>query len=270
MTLTRPSTLLLTLVTSCSTSLHSQLSDVFRTERLHPAAGGRAAGASGSSASLCGSLPRQAPPPVPLTKPVRDCGLSAGVGPHTLTIPAYGHNSGTGPTASPRLPRHPDRDREWGSLRRGSFVERCQERAKGSEAGSGFGVPAGTEGVRRSLAVCSELEARFGLRTPTTFSVSPGARHSSGTPSSLSSSSPLSSSSSHRRSTPISPTSPAPPPAMSPTRSQAPASPCRPAAASRATSPADVPASPESPASPDSPAVGPPTSPKPHMNETSF
>ncbi|XP_038549154.1 SH3KBP1-binding protein 1 [Micropterus salmoides] len=251
-------------------SLHSQLSDVFRTERLHPAAGGRAAGASGSSASLCGSLPRQAPPPVPLTKPVRDCGLSAGVGPHTLTIPAYGHNSGTGPTASPRLPRHPDRDREWGSLRRGSFVERCQERAKGSEAGSGFGVPAGTEGVRRSLAVCSELEARFGLRTPTTFSVSPGARHSSGTPSSLSSSSPLSSSSSHRRSTPISPTSPAPPPAMSPTRSQAPASPCRPAAASRATSPADVPASPESPASPDSPAVGPPTSPKPHMNETSF
>ncbi|XP_044058048.1 SH3KBP1-binding protein 1 isoform X3 [Siniperca chuatsi] len=224
-------------------SLHSQLSDVFRMERLHSAAAGRGAGASGSSASLYGSLPRQAPPPTSLAKPVRDSGLSAGpgAGPQILTIPAYGHTSSPSQTASPHPPRHLDRDREWGSLRRGSFVERCQELAKGSEvgAGSGFGVPAGSEGVRRSLAVCSELEARFGLRTPTTFSVSPGARHSSGTPSSLSSS-PLSSSSSHRRATPTSPTSPAPPPALSPTRCQAPVSPRRPAAAS----PVDVPASP--------------------------
>ncbi|XP_074497070.1 SH3KBP1-binding protein 1 [Sebastes fasciatus] len=246
-------------------SLHSQLSDVFRMERLHSAAGGRGAGASGSSASLCGSLPRQAPPPVPLAKPSRDSTLS---GPQPLAIPAYAHNS------SPRPLRHADRDREWGSVRRGSFVERCQELAKGSEAaaGSGFGVPAGSEGVRRSLAVCTELEARFGLRTPTTFSVSPGARHSPGTPSSLSSSSsPLSSSSLQRRATPTPPTSPAPA-AVSPTRSQAPTSPRR----SASTSPADLPASPESPAIPESPAdasataAAPPTSPKPHMNETSF
>ncbi|KAM9359405.1 SH3KBP1-binding protein 1 [Symphorus nematophorus] len=250
-------------------SLHSQLSDGFRTERLHSAGGRGAAGASGSSASLCGSLPRQAPPPVPLNKPVRDPTLSAG--PQTLAIPAHSPSS-PAQTASPRL-RHPDR--EWGSVRRGSFVERCQELAKGSEAAasSGFGMAAGSEGVRRSLAVCSELEARFGLRTPTTFSVSPTARHSPGTPSSLSSTL-SSSSSSHRRATPTSPTSPAPPPppAASPIRSQAPVSPRRgAAAASPPTSPADVQASPESAVSPDSPAsTGPPTSPKPHMNETSF
>ncbi|XP_059187152.1 SH3KBP1-binding protein 1 [Centropristis striata] len=245
-------------------SLHSQLSEGFRTERLHSAGGGRGAGALGSSASLCGSLPRQAPPPVPLTKPVRDPTLS---GPQALAIPAYAHNSSSSQSSSPRPPRHLDRDREWGSVRRGSFVERCQELAKGSEAtaNSGFVVPTGSEGVRRSLAVCTELEARFGHRTPTTFSVSPGARHSPGTPSSLSSSSPSSSSSSHRRATPTPPTSPAPA-AVSPTRSQVPASPRR----SAATSPADVQASPETPASPDSPAAGPPTSPKPHMNETSF
>ncbi|XP_075938876.1 SH3KBP1-binding protein 1 isoform X2 [Anarhichas minor] len=249
-------------------SLHSQLTDVFRMERLHSAAGARGGGASGSSASLCGSLPRQAPPPAPLTKPpVRDSALS---GPQTLNIPAYAHNSASGhnnQTASPRPPRHLDRDKEWGSVRRGSFVERCQELAKGSEAaGSGFGVPVGSEGSRRSLAVCTELEARFGFRTPTTFSVSPGTRHSPGTPSSMSlSSSPLTSSLSHRRTTPTPPTSPAPA-AMSPSRSSVPASPRRVAA----TSPDDDPASPESPASPDSPATGPPTSPKPHMNETSF
>uniref|UniRef100_A0A8C2X090 SH3KBP1 binding protein 1 n=1 Tax=Cyclopterus lumpus TaxID=8103 RepID=A0A8C2X090_CYCLU len=164
-------------------------------------------------------------------------------------------------TSSPRPPRHLDRDRDWGSVRRGSFVERCQELAKGSEAaaGSGFGVPAGSEGVRRSLAVCTELEARFGLRTPTTFSVSPGARHSPGPPS------PSPSSMSHRRTTPTPPTSPTLA-AVSPSRSSAPASPRRAAT----PSPGDAPASPESPASPDSPPAGPPTSPKPHMNETSF
>ncbi|XP_031697166.1 SH3KBP1-binding protein 1-like, partial [Anarrhichthys ocellatus] len=249
-------------------SLHSQLTDVFRMERLHSAAGARGGGASGSSASLCGSLPRQAPPPAPLTKPpVRDSALS---GPQTLNIPAYAHNSASGhnnQTASPCPPRHLDRDKEWGSVRRGSFVERCQELAKGSEAaGSGFGVPVGSEGSRRSLAVCTELEARFGLRTPTTFSVSPGARHSPGTPSSMSSpSSPLTSSLSHRRTTPTPPTSPAPA-AVSPSRSSMPASPRR----GTATSPDDNPASPESPVSPDSPATGLPTSPKPHMNETSF
>ncbi|XP_040903019.1 SH3KBP1-binding protein 1 [Toxotes jaculatrix] len=249
-------------------SLHSQLSDGFRTERLHTA--GRGAGASGSSPSLCGSLPRQAPPPVPLTKPARELGLSAGAGPQTLAVPGpsftHGFNSSPNQTASPHSPRHLDRDRELGSVRRGSFVERCQELAKGSEAAgaSGFGVLTGSDGVRRSLAVCSELEARFGLRTPSTFSVSPAARHSPGTPSSLSSS-PLSSSSSHRRAMSTSPTSPAPS-AVSPTRSQTAVSPRRSAAASAA----DVPASPESPVNPDSPATAPANSPKPHMNETSF
>uniref|UniRef100_A0A8C2Z0K4 SH3KBP1 binding protein 1 n=1 Tax=Cyclopterus lumpus TaxID=8103 RepID=A0A8C2Z0K4_CYCLU len=241
-------------------SLHSQLTDVFRMERLHSAAGARAAGASCSSVSLCGSLPRQAPPPAPLAKPARDSALC---GPQTLSIPAYTHSSTSShnQTSSPRPPRHLDRDRDWGSVRRGSFVERCQELAKGSEAaaGSGFGVPAGSEGVRRSLAVCTELEARFGLRTPTTFSVSPGARHSPGPPS------PSPSSMSHRRTTPTPPTSPTLA-AVSPSRSSAPASPRRAAT----PSPGDAPASPESPASPDSPPAGPPTSPKPHMNETSF
>ncbi|CAK6979724.1 SH3KBP1-binding protein 1 [Scomber scombrus] len=251
-------------------SLVSQLSDGVRAERLHSA--GRGGGASGSSASLCGSLPRQAPPPLPFAKPVRDAGLSAGPGLQPLTIPgpAYAHSSNS--TPSPRPPRHQE---PWGSVRRGSFVERCQELAKGTEAAasSGFVVPAGSEGVRRSLAVCSELEARFGMRTPTTFSVSPGARHPPGTPSSLSSS-PLSGSSSLRRTAPTSPTiaAPPPPPALSPTRSQTAASPRR----SPAVPPADVPAPPESPACPDSPAAAaataaaPPTSPKPHLNETSF
>ncbi|XP_028275577.1 SH3KBP1-binding protein 1 [Parambassis ranga] len=243
-------------------SLHSQLSDGLRTERPPSAAGGRAAGASGSSASLCGSLPRQAPPPVPFTKPTRDVGPSVGLS--TLTIHSSTHSS----TSSPRPARHLDRDREWGSVRRGSFVERCQELAKGSEAavGGGFGIPLGSDGVRRSVAVCNELEARFGLRTPTTFSVSPGNRHSPGTPSSLSSS-PLSSTSSQRKTTPTS-TSPASPipTASSPTRSQTPVSPRR----STASSPAEAVASPENPAGSDGPASGPPTSPKPHMNETSF
>ncbi|KAG7224440.1 hypothetical protein INR49_015070 [Caranx melampygus] len=246
-------------------SLHSQLSDSCRTERLHSAGGRGVAGACGS-ASLCGSLPRQAPPPIPLTKPApREPNLSAGLGagPQTFAIPspAYTHSS----TSSPRPQRHLDRDRECGSVRRGSFVERCQELAKGSEAagGPGLGVLAGSEGIRRSLAVCSELEARFSHRTPTTFSVSPSARHSPGTPSSLSSS-PLCSSSSQRRATPSSPTSPSPS-AVSPTRSQTPVSPHHSAEAS-----ADVPTSPERTRSPDSPATAPPTSPKPHMNETSF
>lgn len=250
-----------------STSLHSQLSDGCRTERLHSAGGRGVAGAYGSSASLCGSLPRQTPPPIPLTKPApREPSLSSGLGagPQTLAIPSPVYTLSS--TPSPRSQRHLDsRHRECGSVRRGSFVERCQELAKGSEAavGPGFGVLAGSEGVRRSLAVCSELEARFSHRTPTTFSVSPSARHSPETPSSLSSSL-LSSSSSQRRATPSSPTSPSPS-AVSPPRSQTPVSPHHGTAAS-----ADVPTSPERATSPDSPATAPPTSPKPHMNETSF
>ncbi|RVE65328.1 hypothetical protein OJAV_G00135110 [Oryzias javanicus] len=208
-------------------SLHSQLSDGFRMERLHSAGGRGAAGASGSSASLCSSLPRQAPPPLPLSRPA----------PQSFAIPAH--------SSSPR-PSRPERD--VASLRRGSFVERCQELAKGSEAAcSVFGPPAGGggEGFRRSLAVCGELDARFSFKSPTSFSVSPGARPSSGTPSPLSSCSP------QRRAPPTSPTSPAPAAAA---HSLTPSSPRQ-----VAGSPADAPASPESPGGAD----GPPTSPNP-------
>uniref|UniRef100_UPI003AAE8B85 SH3KBP1-binding protein 1 n=1 Tax=Centroberyx gerrardi TaxID=166262 RepID=UPI003AAE8B85 len=256
-------------------SLLSQLSETFRTERLH--------GGGGRGGSMCGSLPRQAPPPVPLAKPLRDPGLSAGPGagppPPAGLGAAYCHSSnpspspGPGPgltqvlsqaslahSGSPRPSRNLDRERDgMGSVRRGSFVERCQELAKGSEAAG-----AGPEGGRRSLAVCSELEARLGLRTATAFS---SGRLAVGTPSSSSSSLSLSSSSSHRRAAPTSQLSPAPA-VVSPTRSQTPVSPRR----GTGSSPADVPPSPESPANPDSPAAaaGPPTSPKPPMNETSF
>uniref|UniRef100_A0A1A8JV63 BTB/POZ domain-containing protein KCTD3 n=1 Tax=Nothobranchius kuhntae TaxID=321403 RepID=A0A1A8JV63_NOTKU len=246
-------------------SLHSQLSDGFRSDRVQPAGGRGAAGALGSSISLCGSLPRQAPPPVPLTKPGRDTGLSAGLG---LSGSAHVRN------ASPRpLRHHPDRDRDTGSVRRGSFVERCQELAKGSEVtvSSGFGASPWSEGVRRSVAVCSDLESRLHLRTPTSFTVSPGVRHSPGAPPPPSSS-PLASSSSHRRAPPTSPTSPAST-ATSPTRLSTPAAPRRSAAASPpppslSSSSSSSPL--ESPASPDGTGTGAAASPKPHMNETSF
>uniref|UniRef100_A0A672H8D6 Uncharacterized protein n=1 Tax=Salarias fasciatus TaxID=181472 RepID=A0A672H8D6_SALFA len=95
----------------------------------------------------CAAASPQAPPPLPLAKPSRDPIHSPAHpmhGPaHPLHGPAHPH--------SPPPPRHQDRE----AVRRGSFVERCQELAKGSEAG--------LEGGRRSLAVCSELEARFGL-----------------------------------------------------------------------------------------------------------
>lgn len=225
-----------------TSSLHSQVSDSLRSERLY-SAGGRGGGASVSNVSLCGSLPRQAPPPVPHTKPTRDPSSGLTPGPSPGHVPGPGSVSSSSQSSSPRPPRGLDRD--WACpVRRGSFVERCQELAKGSEVGSG------SEGVRRSLAVCSELEARFGLRTPPAFS----ALRCPGTPSSLSS---TPSSSSHRRATPTSPTTPSPP------HPQMAASPRRAAT----TAAADVPSSPQSP---ESPASGPPTSPKPHMNETSF
>ncbi|XP_075993796.1 SH3KBP1-binding protein 1 [Genypterus blacodes] len=272
-------------------SLLSQLSDSSRMERLSSAAaaGGRGAvgSGSGSSASLCGSLPRHTQPPVPLAKPFRDPSLSAGpgAGPQTPSISdgAHSHSfkSSPGPsagfgagspsvhTSSPWPIRKSDRE-AMGSVHRGSFVERCQELAKGTEtaAGLGAGLAAGSEGTRRSLAVCSELEARFCLKSATTFSVSPNGRFTAGTPSSSSSTSPLSAvSSAHRRATPTSsPSSPASTTSASPTRSQVPVSPRRVASTSSSSS-SDAPASPEGL---DSPATAPPTSPKPHMNETSF
>ncbi|XP_028321379.1 SH3KBP1-binding protein 1 isoform X2 [Gouania willdenowi] len=197
-------------------SLHSQPSDAFRAERLHSAGGRGAAGGLGSSSSsLCGSLPRQMAPPTPLPKPSREAAL---------------------------LPR------EWvGPVRRGSFVERCQELAKGSET-------AAMDGWRRSLAVCTELEAQFGLRTPPTFSVSPSARHSLTT---------TSSSVVQRRSTPTLPVSPAPT-VISPSYSLIPSSPRH----SNAASPVDVVTSPDVPVSPESSPA--PTATKTQMNETSF
>lgn len=231
-------------------SLHSQLGEGVRTQRLY-SSGGRGAGALGSSASLCGSLPRHTPPPAPPSKPSRDTAQAA--------IPSHVGSS----------PRHPER--ECASVRRGSFVERCQELAKGSDAAAAssvFPIMAGSEGVRRSLAMCSELEARFGLRTPTTFSVPSNARNSPGTPAMLTSLQLPTSSSQWRATT----TSPATPPtvAASPARSQTPTAASRNAAVSSAEAPAS-PERPASPASPDSPANSSlPTSPKPHMNETSF
>lgn len=242
-------------ILTSSPSLHSQVSDSLRAERLHSAGGRGASSVSGSSASLYGSLPRQVPPPVPPGKPLRDVGLLAGphFGLQTLAVPPYTHNSAPVHSICPVSGRL-DKD---GSVRRGSFVERCQELAKGSEAAAsaGFGTLSGctsSESMRRSLAVCSELEARFGLRMPTTFSMSPGPRHSPGTPSS-----------SHSRTTLTSSSSPTSPPHVSPSRSHA-------AIATHhgAPSSADSPGSAESLPGPEGPAL--PTSPKPQMNETSF
>ncbi|XP_052387964.1 SH3KBP1-binding protein 1 [Carassius gibelio] len=173
----------------------------------------RAAGGFRGPVSLTGSLPRQAPL-VPLSKP--QLGLSQA-----------------------SLVSGSSREKDLASIRRGSFVERCQERAKSSDT-------AGLDAGRRSLAVCSELEARLGLRMQPAFSAL--------TPSSSPSSSSM------RRPA----LSPAPSP-LSPARSQTPVSPRRPLTSPTSESPSNqnVPEQ-ESPASSSS------TSPKPHMNETSF
>uniref|UniRef100_A0A8C9UZA8 BTB/POZ domain-containing protein KCTD3 n=1 Tax=Scleropages formosus TaxID=113540 RepID=A0A8C9UZA8_SCLFO len=156
-----------------------------------------------------GSLPRQNPP-VSLNKP-RDMGLGG---------------ASLSSTCSTRPPQ--------GTLER-SFVERCQELAKSSEL-------VGPEGGRRSLAVCSELEARFSLRTPSSFS------------STASAASP----SLHKMGT----SAPNPAPAASAARSQPPSSPRQ--ASSSETSPNHASATADIPASTSS------ISSKPPMNETSF
>ncbi|XP_026143881.1 SH3KBP1-binding protein 1-like [Carassius auratus] len=189
---------------SSTCSLQSQFSEM-----------ARAAGGFRGPAPLTGSLPRQAP-----LVPLR-----------------------------PREPPHLGLSQasvagsDLGSIRRGSFVERCQERAKSSDA-------AGLDAGRRSLAACSELDARISLRIQSSFS----------TPSSSSS---AAAAASMRRPASAAP-SPAPSP-LSPARSQTPASPRRPPTSPTGESPSNeiVPGQ-ESPASSSS------TSPKPHMNETSF
>ncbi|XP_077398241.1 SH3KBP1-binding protein 1 [Festucalex cinctus] len=222
-------------------SLSSGLCDGPRADRTYSAAEAR------GGASPCGSLPRQAPHPTPLAK--------SAVPPASLAFAAYGPQHLPG--SSPRPRRQSERgrarggERDCGWARRGSFVERCQELAKGSEA---------ADGARRSLAVCGELEARFGLRSPATFPATPAPRHS---PSSLT---PSPTSPSQR--TTAAPSSPTGPPSAStsPTRSQTPA----PARRNAASPSADVASASESSPGTDSPAAVPTSSPKAHMNETSF
>ncbi|KAL0168675.1 hypothetical protein M9458_036897, partial [Cirrhinus mrigala] len=121
--------------------LHSQFSE-----------NGRAASGFRAPVPLTGSLPRQAPL-IPLSKPRE---LPPHLGLSQSSLASNGSNS-PHPGRTP-LEREKDRD-GLGSIRRGSFVERCQERAKCSDT-------AGLDGGRRSLAVCNELEARLGLRMP--------------------------------------------------------------------------------------------------------
>uniref|UniRef100_A0A673GZ65 BTB/POZ domain-containing protein KCTD3 n=1 Tax=Sinocyclocheilus rhinocerous TaxID=307959 RepID=A0A673GZ65_9TELE len=158
--------------------------------------------------------------------------------------------SSLGSSSGP-LEREKDRD-GLGSIHRGSFVERCQERAKSSDT-------AGLDAGRRSLAVCSELEARLGLRMQSSFSALPAACLS--TPSSSSSSAAAS----MRRPASAAP-SPAPSP-LSPARSPRSnvSSPRRPLTSPTSESPSN-----ENVPGQESPASSSSTSPKPHMNETSF
>uniref|UniRef100_A0A8C9R5P8 BTB/POZ domain-containing protein KCTD3 n=1 Tax=Scleropages formosus TaxID=113540 RepID=A0A8C9R5P8_SCLFO len=181
-------------------------------------------------------------PPVSLNKP-RDMGLGGAMGglslhPHHMGLSQASLSS----TCSTRPPqgtlerRSPSCAKDnLAPLRRGSFVERCQELAKSSEL-------VGPEGGRRSLAVCSELEARFSLRTPSSFS------------STASAASP----SLHKMGT----SAPNPAPAASAARSQPPSSPRQ--ASSSETSPNHASATADIPASTSS------ISSKPPMNETSF
>uniref|UniRef100_A0A671K2L3 SH3KBP1-binding protein 1-like n=1 Tax=Sinocyclocheilus anshuiensis TaxID=1608454 RepID=A0A671K2L3_9TELE len=200
----------------------------------HFSESGRAAGGFRGLVSLTGSLPRQAPL-VPLSKPHLGLSQSSLV------------SSSSGP-----LKREKDRD-GLGSIRRGSFVERFQERAKSSDT-------AGLDAGRQSLAVCSELEARLGLRMQSSFSALPAACLS--TPSSSSS---AAAAASMRR-----PASAAPSPAPSPlSAARSPrsnvSSPRRPLTSPTSESPSN-----ENVPGQESPASSSSTSPKPHMNETSF
>ncbi|KAJ8369319.1 hypothetical protein SKAU_G00093470 [Synaphobranchus kaupii] len=106
-----------------------------------------------------GSLPRQAPS-VPFGKP-RDGAVSGAMGglshhPHHLGLSQVSLSS----TGSPRPSRgHPD------PLRRGSFVERCQELAKSSEP----------EGGRRSLASPASASPATPARAQPAATTSPSA-----------------------------------------------------------------------------------------------
>ncbi|XP_064158440.1 SH3KBP1-binding protein 1 isoform X1 [Anguilla rostrata] len=187
-----------------------------------------------------GSLPRPAPSG-PFGRP-REGPVSGAMGglshhPHHLGLSQVSLSS----AGSPR----PSRGGPPDSLRRGSFVERCQELAKSSEP----------EGGRRSLAVCSELEARLGFRTSSSSS--------SFSPASFF---PAAATAPSLRRVPP----PSPSPALAP--SPAPAARAQPASAQPASSPSAeaAPADAASSPAPESPASPASTSPKPRMNETSF
>ncbi|XP_061137434.1 SH3KBP1-binding protein 1 [Syngnathus typhle] len=239
-------------------SLSSGLCEGLRADRTC-SSGGRGGGGGGSS-SLCTSLPDQGPPRTNPAKSSRDPVPSSGPPSLAFAFPPYGPQRLRGSSPRPRWPADcgwapggAPLEGECGWSRRGSFVERCQELAKGSEAAGG------AEGTRRSLAACGELESRFCPRTPALRHPHAGAS-SSLTPSPAPS--PRGA---------ASPTSPTGPPATSPTRSQTPSS------GRRGTNPAaspssDVAASPEGPPGTASPTgtAAPATCPKPHMNETSF
>ncbi|KAG7470715.1 hypothetical protein MATL_G00116760 [Megalops atlanticus] len=195
-----------------------------------------------------GSLPRQAPP-VPLSKP-RDVGVAGlSLHPQHLGLSQASLSS----TGSPRSARgHPERrsppDAKDGAAapRRGSFVERCQELAKSSDVDPG----------RRSLAVCNELEARLGLRTPSSFSAA--------------SFFPAAATSSSLRKTPHPSPGPVPSPApaatSTPSRAQPSSSPRHPSA----SPPPEAPPSDASGSASEGHTSPTSTSPKPCMNETSF
>ncbi|XP_048837131.1 SH3KBP1-binding protein 1 [Brienomyrus brachyistius] len=186
-------------------------------------------------APFTGSLPRHASP-VSFNKP-REMALGGALGGLSLHPQHMGLSQvSLNIPGSPRPPRAP---LEWksppcakdclGSLRRGSFVERCQELAKNSDLTS-------AESGRRSLAACSDLEQRLSLRVPSLSSTS-------ATASTL-----------HKTVTPV----PSAASAAMPTRTQPPLSPQQGNSAEAST------------VQTTGPNSQPSTSPKPHINETSF
>lgn len=182
-----------------------------------------------------GSLPRHASP-VSFNKP-REMALGGALGGQSLYLPHAGLSQlSLNIPGSPRPPRVPLERKSppcakdcLGPLRRGSFVERCQELAKNSDLTN-------AECGRRSLAVCSELEQRLGLRVPSLSSTSAAASNL------------------HKTVTPV----PSAASAVMPTRTQPALSPQQGNSAEASTVHTTA-------------AISlPSTSPKPHINETSF
>ncbi|XP_006627705.1 SH3KBP1-binding protein 1 [Lepisosteus oculatus] len=105
---------------------------------------------------LLGTLPRQ-PPPAALSKPLGAGGAGLAVHPQVAISQASLSSAGSPHSAEARA-RRPERWDPLPAPRRGSFVERCQERAKSTDYAN--------MDARRSLAASSDLEARLATRTP--------------------------------------------------------------------------------------------------------